>query len=246
VAEPLVSVVVPVYNGERFLAEALGSIFAQDYRPLEVVVVDDGSTDGSARVARGFAEVVYAHQPNAGPAAARNLGARLARGDFLAFLDADDVWLPGKLTRQMAALATDPGLDMVFGHAEQFVEAGAAGVALTGPAVLPAHLPGALLIRRHRFDQVGGYQTDWIIGEVVDWYARAMEAGLKALTLDQVVYRRRLHGANLTLRQPEPRGAYLAVVRAALARRRGRPAGAAGDDPGATPFPQQQEPGTTS
>ena len=215
--EPLVSVVIPVYNGERYLAEAIRSVLAQAHRPLEVLVVDDGSTDGSARVAGVFAPVLYTYQANAGQAAARNRGVELARGELLAFLDADDVWLPDKLARQMAALAADPALDMVFGHAEQFVEGGGLP---DGPRAMPAHLPSALLIRRHQFNRVGGYRTHWRIAEVVDWYARALEAGLKSVTLDQVVYRRRIHGGNVTLRQQGPQDAYLAVIRAALARRR--------------------------
>src|SRR3954451_22735593 len=88
---PLVSCIVPVFNGERYLREALQSILAQSYRPIEVVVVDDGSTDRSPVVVAGFGrEVRYLRQENAGPAAARNHGVQEARGELLAFLDADD------------------------------------------------------------------------------------------------------------------------------------------------------------
>ena len=108
-SEALVSCTVPVYNGERFLRDAVSSIIAQSHKAFEVIVVDDGSTDGTSAVARSFPEQVrYVRQENAGPAAARNRGVTEARGRFLAFLDADDLWLPDKLARQIAMLEGDP------------------------------------------------------------------------------------------------------------------------------------------
>jgi len=106
---PLISVIMPVYNGERFLAGALHNVFAQNYHPLEVIVVDDGSTDGSAGIIAAFGEQIrYFHQPNAGPAVARNTGLALARGEVIAFLDVDDLWPPGKLHFQMQYLQQNP------------------------------------------------------------------------------------------------------------------------------------------
>ena len=225
--ESLVSVVIPVYNGERFLGEAIDSIRAQSYRPLEIIVVDDGSTDGTARVAKSYSPVVYVYQANSGQAAARNHGVELASGEFLAFLDADDVWMPDKLSRQMAAIASDPNLDSVFGNAEQFLEPGTSGVLPPAFHVLPAQLPSAMLIRREKFQQVGGYLPGWKVAEAVDWYARALEFGLKMSTLDRVVYRRRIHGGNVTLQKEGATAEYLAVVRAALGRSRDRTPGSA-------------------
>ena len=100
--KPLVSVIVPVYNGEHYLSFAIHSILRQDYHPSEVIVVDDGSTDNSANIARSFKEVRYIHQSNQGVAMARNVGIAAARGEFIAFLDADDLWTPNKLSIQNA------------------------------------------------------------------------------------------------------------------------------------------------
>src|SRR5437667_12630279 len=112
---PLVSVVIPCYNGERYLAEAIESVLAQRYEPLEIIVVDDGSTDRSAEVARHFGDAVqYVCQPHAGAAAARNRGVGLATGDLIAFLDADDVWTEGRLARQVQVLEADPSVGMVM------------------------------------------------------------------------------------------------------------------------------------
>ncbi|MDV2504691.1 MAG: glycosyltransferase family A protein, partial [bacterium] len=120
----LVSVIIPAYNCEDFLAEAIASALAQTYLPVEIIVVDDGSTDRSGDVANSFKnpEVRYFYQPNSGAGAARNQGTNLARGSYFAFLDADDVWLPDKLTLQMAAFDDDPGLDIVFGLVSQFYD----------------------------------------------------------------------------------------------------------------------------
>src|SRR5437763_5703586 len=100
-----VSVVIPVRNGERFLADAIGSALGQSRPPLEVIVVDDGSSDSTAEVAQAFGSAVHCvSQPPLGVATALNCGVNLARGDLLAFLDADDVWMHEKLELQVAAL----------------------------------------------------------------------------------------------------------------------------------------------
>jgi glycosyltransferase involved in cell wall biosynthesis len=107
ISQPLVSVVVPVRNGERFLGEALDSVLAQDYEPVELIVVDDGSTDGSGDIA-GARGAHVIRQEGGGLAAARNAGLAAAQGELVAFIDADDVWLPGKLVRQVEYLLDRP------------------------------------------------------------------------------------------------------------------------------------------
>ena len=111
----LASVIIPVYNGELYLAEALDSVFAQDYRPIEVIVVDDGSTDGTATVANEYSQVHYLHQPNQGPPVARNTGLSYCTGDLITLLDADDLWVPGKLSMQVAYLEAHPEAGCVIG-----------------------------------------------------------------------------------------------------------------------------------
>lgn len=99
---PIVSVIIPAYNAEAFLARAIRSVEAQTFRDFELVVVDDGSTDGTAEVARGFGSVRYVRGPHQGEAGARNLALKEATGELVAFVDADDEWLPEKLARQVA------------------------------------------------------------------------------------------------------------------------------------------------
>ena len=117
----LISCIVPVYNGERYLGEAIESILKQSYRPTEIIIADDGSTDGTASIAARYGKQVrYLRQANAGTAAARNLGMRAAEGEFFAFLDADDVWPSDKLDRQMARFRdrSEPGF--CIAHVQNF------------------------------------------------------------------------------------------------------------------------------
>jgi glycosyltransferase involved in cell wall biosynthesis len=118
-SKPLVSVVIPVYNGERYLAEAIQSVLDQTYRNFEVIVVDDGSTDGSASVVKRYGETIrYIHQSNGGVCKSRNTGIAVAQGDYLAFLDQDDLWLPGKLAVQVAYLDSHPEVGAVYSQCE--------------------------------------------------------------------------------------------------------------------------------
>lgn len=229
----LVSVVMAVYNGERFVGEALDSILSQAHRPLEVIVVDDGSTDATAAVVAAFDSVHYVRQENAGQPAALNHGVRLATGALLAFNDADDVWTPDKLRVQIAALDTVDAPDAVFGHAEQFLEHDAPPSVAAGYSearrIMPSQLPTAMLIRREAFDRVGNFNEAQRIGAVVDWYHRAVAAGLRSTMLDDVVVRRRLHADNIGWQQRDKaKEAYLDVVRQALARRRAAASAAVG------------------
>jgi glycosyltransferase involved in cell wall biosynthesis len=222
----LVSVLIPVYNGDRYLAEAIESVLAQSYRPIEIVVVDDGSTDGSGTIARRYESVRYFFQPNSGLSAALNSGVKLANGDFLAFLDADDLWEGDKLARQMDAFDKGPSLDIVFGHFRSFYspELGGTGQSIT-PAtheILPGYFKGTMLIRRGSFWKVGLFDTRWRLGDFMDWYKRATEQGLRMLMLRDVVLKRRVHGDNRSYRQRHARTDYVRILKEALDRQRQR------------------------
>jgi glycosyltransferase involved in cell wall biosynthesis len=115
-SRPLVSVIVPTYNCERFIGEAIGSVLAQSYEPLEVIAVDDGSVDGTVRLLRDFGERVRVFtQVNRGPAAARNHAVQHARGEYLAFLDGDDLWLPGQPAVLMDHVERQPQTRVIYG-----------------------------------------------------------------------------------------------------------------------------------
>ncbi|MBI4749065.1 MAG: glycosyltransferase family 2 protein [Acidobacteria bacterium] len=220
----LISVVIPVYNGEGYLVEAIQSVLDQAYQPLEIIVVDDGSTDRSPEVVAGFPQVHLVSQPQAGPGAARNTGILAATGNWLAFLDADDVWTQHKLRLQLSAFEQDPDLDAVFGHVQQFVSPELSDEVKNRlkcpPDPMPGFLPGTMLIKRESFFRVGLLNPVQKLGDFIDWHSRATDAGLKMLMLNDVVMRRRLHTTNLTLRERDSRSDYVKMLKGVLDRRR--------------------------
>jgi len=222
---PLVSVMIGAYNAAPYLGEAIESALGQDYEPIELIVVDDGSTDETGDVARSFAQAKVIRQQNGGNGAARNRAVENASGELYAFLDADDRFTPGKLSLQKAALDADPGLDMVFGHVREFFspeldEETRASLRPPAAEPMPWTAPNLMLVRRESFERVGPFTTAVRVGVTVDWFARAQEAGLRHSILPEVVLERRLHTQNNGLRESASRSQYLEVIRQAMERRR--------------------------
>lgn len=223
---PVVSVLVTAFNAENYLAEAIDSALGQTYPHVEVVVVDDGSTDGTFDVIRRYSQVRAHHQDRGGIGAARNTAVGMATGDFLTFLDADDRFPPDKLEVQLRAFDADPTLDAVYGHVREFVSPDLTPEqrARIRPAVdyHESHLSGVMLIRRAAFDRVGRWQVGLRVGTGVEWYTRSLEAGLHTTVLPDVLLERRLHLSNNGLQEADHRLQYASIVKAALDRRRGR------------------------
>ena len=222
---PLVSVIIPVYNYDRYLGEAIESVINQTYQHFEVIVVDDGSTDRSSEVARSFAGVQYCYQVHAGIGPARNKGVELAQGDFFAFLDADDRWPLEKLERQLRAFESDPALEMVFGQAVQLHNGPEweSGIRETKPAaatMMPGMVAGTMLIKRAAFAHVGKFQAELKLGEFIDWYARAVQLQIRSLVLPDLLLWRRIHGSNQGVRERQSVSDYARVLKASLDRRR--------------------------
>jgi glycosyltransferase involved in cell wall biosynthesis len=218
---PLVSCIVPVFNGERFLGAALDSILAQTHQPLEVIVIDDGSRDGTSKVAaRHAGRITYLHQANQGPAAAKNVGIGVARGEYVSFLDADDVWLPEKLARQVALFRRRPEVHLSFTAFQNFwmpevatEEARYRDHPLFRPS--QAWSIGTLVARRRAFETYGRFETGRRGNENMLWYLRAAGAGASIDVLPEVLMRRRLHLGNAT-RQPadDNHDLFLPIVKA--------------------------------
>lgn len=221
---PLVSVIITVYNGAAYVGEAIDSALAQTWPNIEVVVVDDGSDDGSDAVVRSRPVVFERLPERCGIGVARNRAAALATGEFVTFLDADDRFPPDKLAIQLDAFERDPALDVVYGHVHEFVSPDVAPdeAARIRPAVdrSPSHLAGVMLMRRAAYDRVGPWTENRKVGTGVEWYMRSAELGLRTVLLDDVLLERRLHRSNNGLREAEHRSDYLSIVKAALDRRR--------------------------
>jgi glycosyltransferase involved in cell wall biosynthesis len=198
------SCIVPVYNGARFLGEALDSILAQTMPPAEIIVIDDGSTDDSAATAERYASRIrYVRQQNAGPAAARNHGLRVAGADWLCFLDADDIWHREKLERQARALEANSQSGICLAHVQNFwVEELAHERERLKDHPFSKPVPGyvcqAMLTRRSVFDAIGPFDENLRMGEDTDWFVRARGAGVQHEILAETLVYRRIHGQNIS------------------------------------------------
>lgn len=203
---PTISCIIPVYNQAEYLGEALDSVLRQTMAPTEIIVVDDGSTDAIDTVLHPYRDRVRVlQQSNRGPAVARNAGIRIATGEWLSFLDGDDLWEPTKLERQLAAFAMDPGLDYCLTFVRHFWQPEIADRerelrALNHPITRdgPGYTFQTLLVRAVTFARVGALDEALRIGEDTDWIARAGAMGLRRLLMDDVLVLRRMHERNLS------------------------------------------------
>jgi glycosyltransferase involved in cell wall biosynthesis len=219
-----ISVVAVVKDGARFIADALSSVGLSQIQPIEILVVDGGSTDGTLEIVRRVPKVRVIHQASRGIANAYNEAIKEARGEILAFISADDVWLPGKLDRHMEAFSRDPELLASVSLVEHFLEEGCAIPNGFRTTLLERPRPGllmeALVVKRQLFDSVGGFDPSFSTGEDTDWFARARDEGIKFAVIPEVLVRKRVHDANASLNDPENKTNILRAVRASIARKR--------------------------
>jgi glycosyltransferase involved in cell wall biosynthesis len=201
VSAPAISVVIPVHDGEAYLAESIDSVLGQSVAPAEVIVVANGCADASAEIAGGFGsrvQVVTLPEPSA--PAARNAGVARATGELLAFNDADDVWEPGRLAAGVAAMAGPDRPDLVFGHVlevhspELTEEQRAALPPARG--IVPGRVIISLLAGLAAMRRVGPFDEALPAADFLDWLSRARALGLTETMLDTVIARRRVHPAN--------------------------------------------------
>ena len=234
----LVSAIIPTYNRSAVLPRALESVLAQTRQPDEVIVVDDGSTDGTGdmlreRFAKRFGDRLrYAWQPNAGVSAARNHGMRLARGDFFAFLDSDDTWLPDKTQRQADWLTRHPDHGMVLWDVERTDDAlcridvfhrrdviPADGWVLRWLLPNPSLAPVSAMMRREVFEDVGGFDEHLRTAEDIEYHLR-IAARWRIGLVDEILASavRGHHGLSATSSTYDD---YVAVMERAVERARG-------------------------
>ncbi|MBP7847170.1 MAG: glycosyltransferase [Burkholderiales bacterium] len=195
-----ISVIIPVYNGEKYIVEALDSVFNQTYPASEIIVVDDGSTDGTAELLKAYADKIhYVYQENAGVSSARNTGIKLASGDYIAFLDHDDLFTTNKFEVSLKLFSDNPMLDYIvsmwkckfeniesddyFNHVKDCHQ----GILL-----------GAHLFRKRVFEIVGLFNVAFRVGEDTDFLLRCVNAGLKYINSNDVVLYYRRHETNIT------------------------------------------------
>lgn len=220
---PLISIIIPVYNGEYYIQAALDSIFAQDYKNHEIIVVDDGSTDSTLDILQKYPGIRVLRQENMGPASARNLGISAAQGTMIAFLDSDDIWHPNKLSVQVLEMIEHPDIGYILCRMHLFCEFG-----ITLPDTLnakhylndpSAYIPSALLVRKSVLDEVGLFNPQLRTAEDADWFARAKDMGISSIILDMVLLEKRLHQNNISMTDTHNNANLLSALRQSVIRK---------------------------
>ena len=212
-----ISCVIPVYNGERHLGEAIESVLHQTEPALEIIVVDDGSTDRSAEVVRSFGQRIrYEWRDHRGVSAARNSGIRMAKGELVCQLDADDVFVDCKLEVQAERFRMRPGLEFCAALTENFWSPELPEDERDHQSVMteawPRHL-STWLFRKPLFERTGGFDEDMRLSQDVDWLLRATIGEAVCETVPRILSRRRLHHLNNTrVAREECRAALLQSV----------------------------------
>jgi glycosyltransferase involved in cell wall biosynthesis len=220
---PFISVIVPLYNTEKYIDEALQSLLHQTYKIDQIIVIDDGSTDKGAEIVKKYPQIELYQQENQGLKKTLNIGLSKATGDYIGFLDADDRWKLDKLEIQLNHLQNNPSLDMVFGRSTRFKmildEKGEEQEELLD-YVKAVYLSGGLY-RKTVFERIGRFSTDSKLHNFIDWFGRVKDAKLSILEIENVICERRIHGNNMGIvNKDKQREEYFATLKAALDRKR--------------------------
>ena len=204
---PTVSIIIPVYNRENYIRECLTSVLADDYPQKEIIVIDDGSTDNTSEILDEYSGIKIIKQENRGVSIARNEGIKASTGEFITYLDSDDIWLPGRIEPSLGYFRSNPGIDYVLGQQILFLE---------DEIQCPKHIErealekptdatnnGCLILRKSCYQKIGLFNTKYKKGEDTEWFFRAEYHGLKMARLPQAFFRRRIHQTNLSMELPE-------------------------------------------
>jgi glycosyltransferase involved in cell wall biosynthesis len=215
--EPKVSVVIPVFNCANFIGDAVESVLCQTLKPIEIIVVNDGSTDNTNDILKKYSgKIICIQQENRGPASARNNGIRNAKGEFIAFLDSDDIWVPNKLERQMEVFLRNPDLAMVYSRCVDFDSEDGTSLANSPTSVYSGEIFEKLLtesfiplpsvvVRSWILTAVGMFDESLITAEDNNLYLKIAKTW-HIFGLDEVLVRRRRHAGNLSFRADVPIG----------------------------------------
>ncbi len=221
----LISCIIPVYNGSAYIAAAIDSVLNQSMPVDELIVVDDGSEDSSPQILQQYSgKLRYIRKDHSGIIQTLNEGLRAANGDFITFLDADDLWHIDKTKLQFNSLSDHSEVDICFCHIQEFVS-----------PELPEHVKSQLsfreeplrgvgktsaMFRKRCFDTIGFFSPDVQMGDFLEWYGRAMDEGIRSDMLDEVLTYRRVHLHNFTRKQRPLIQNYTHILKKSLDRKR--------------------------
>jgi glycosyltransferase involved in cell wall biosynthesis len=225
----LVTAAIPVYNGEKYLAEAIESVLSQTYEPIELIVVDDGSTDRSSEVVERYTQdhdvTLIRREENAGQAVARNAAIKAARGAYWTSLDSDDMMTPDRIEKQVRQVEEEGG-EFVLTLEEILIEPGVPDPPLITGKRAPistredVYQTMSFLAPMEVIHRIGPFDETLRYGEDIDYCLRAFDAGCRVIALPEYLTIRRFHGANMTYDMQQVRGAMFAAVRRRIGRHR--------------------------
>jgi glycosyltransferase involved in cell wall biosynthesis len=224
---PLITIGIPVYNGDEFLGETIESALAQSHRPIQIIVVDDGSTDTSFEIASSYSEATVVQQSQGGPSAARNRALGIAEGEKITFIDADDQMTTDGLEAQYRHLDVNPDLECVFGFADTKLEPGTQLPSwLKIPAGYDSVVPfPSALMRTATLRRVGGFDESVRVGEWFELFTRLREAPFEVAVIPVEVIKKRIHDKNLSHQQEAMQDEMFRSLKRRLDRRRNQQAG---------------------
>lgn len=203
---PTVSALMPAYNAEEFIGEAIESVLAQGYEDLEIVVVDDGSTDKTADIAEKYPKVRCIRKEHSGISDTRNRTLKEASGEYVTFIDADDLWVEGKLKKQLDFLEQHPEYDCVCSKMRNFTRIPQDEITYEQQDLLEykvLNLLGMYCIRKSAVDALGLFDATLPYDEDTEWLFRMKVMGMKIGNIDEVHLLRRIHSKNVSVKRAE-------------------------------------------
>jgi glycosyltransferase involved in cell wall biosynthesis len=219
---PDIAVIIPAFNAERYIGEALSSVLAQTLLPAEIIVADDGSTDRTVDVAAAFEGVTVLRLPHRGVSAARNAAVAASSAAFLAFLDADDIWMPEKLAKQASVAAEQPEAGIVMAR-QMYRFEGPPPSWFRGPTDggwEAGFMPSNWFMPRATWETVGPFHEGLTHSEDTDWLARASDLGVLVVTVPEILVVHRIHDRNASGMAVEVRSGIFSALRASVSRKR--------------------------
>lgn len=224
--QPLVSVILPVFNTEKYVTESVESVLNQTYKNIEIICINDGSTDNSLEILKTFGEKITLInlEKNGGISVARNAGIEVAKGDYIAFMDADDVWTSEKIEHQINEFMKNEKLQISFTQFRCFISPDlpeeVKQTRFCPPDPMPGYISATAVVKTNFFKLVGMFDPKWRVGEFIDWYARAQNMNAVSSLLPDICLLRRIHGTNTGVTQRDSRLDYVRIAREALERKR--------------------------
>ncbi|MGH7886105.1 MAG: glycosyltransferase [Thermodesulfobacteriota bacterium] len=221
---PLVSVIIPVINCENYIEESINSVLYQNYKNIELIVIDGHSTDKTPKIAKSFKEVQFITQTNPGITEAFNLGIKLAGGDFIAFQSGDDIWIKKKLNTQIKFLLSNTDIECITAKFRYFIDKkkelpigfkkNLINKDLSGPTL------ETFIARKSLFDRVGIFDVTYSSALDVEWFTRLNDMNIKMHTIQDVLLLKRIHNQNISLNEKNNQNQVLSALRKSIKWRR--------------------------